>query len=220
MASMWCLSVWNSRQLSIQETARDTKKDLENYLKSTCERFIAQCSEKLLAEFFMFTQKLQKEGFGATPNAPPAGGMVQLQAGNSGRFQNLMREYETVLESTKTQVKAYISLLKFYLPNPLTMNILFRPIKGHLMEAYQTLFMTLSNTVQNYNRTQRQNAPNPGIQPKELLQWAEQEERRANAASSRCVAVYRPKAGADGVLGRPLFWNLPHHLERFVWGWG
>eukprot|EP00668_Euglena_longa_P042338 GGOE01055961.1.p1 GENE.GGOE01055961.1~~GGOE01055961.1.p1 ORF type:complete len:976 (-),score=298.90 GGOE01055961.1:1366-4272(-) len=168
-----------ARHVAIQEKTRDPKKDLEEQLRKVCERFITECSERITAELGPLILKVQGDLKGSVPT-----GTVALQASSSAQFQALKKEYATVLEAVKAQIHTQIAVLKFYLPNPLTMNILFRPVKGSVLEVYQPLHTAFGAYVQKYNLSQHATEANPALAPRELLQWAEEQERLANATAT------------------------------------
>eukprot|EP00667_Euglena_gracilis_P003753 EG_transcript_3766 len=170
-----------TRHMAIQERTRDPKKDLEEHLRRVCEKFIAECSERIAGELAPLTSKVQG---GLKGSVPTSAGAVALQASSSAQYETLKKEYAAALVAVKGHLAAVIGVLKFYLPNPLTMNILFRPVKGSVMEAYQPLHAAFGAYVQKHNLSQHTAEPNPALAPRELLQWAEDQERQVNATAT------------------------------------
>lgn len=56
-------------QMAIQERTRDPKKDLEEHLRRVCEKFIAECSERIAGELAPLTSKVQGGLKGSVPTS-------------------------------------------------------------------------------------------------------------------------------------------------------
>ncbi|XP_072180236.1 conserved oligomeric Golgi complex subunit 3-like [Diadema setosum] len=128
----------------------DSKKDVDNQLKCTCEVFIRHVTDSLASELQAFLKKAQVI---VDLNQEEGGTKVTLR---SQPFASPERVHEVVgasYKQIKSQLPKVFQSMALYLANKDTEYILFRPIKTGVQQAYQQVEELVNN---NYSEEDRQ----------------------------------------------------------------
>eukprot|EP00538_Stauroneis_constricta_P013838 CAMPEP_0119567210 /NCGR_PEP_ID=MMETSP1352-20130426/35289_1 /TAXON_ID=265584 /ORGANISM="Stauroneis constricta, Strain CCMP1120" /LENGTH=139 /DNA_ID=CAMNT_0007616441 /DNA_START=205 /DNA_END=621 /DNA_ORIENTATION=- len=113
--------------VSIQEEAVDSKRDLEDALRSACNAFIDHTSAKLVGETIQLVEQCQKAG---TEN------LKDQRFFEGTKVKDMLTKNASDLEDRLVDVTAQMSL---YLENPATQSILVKPIARRITKALEEL---------------------------------------------------------------------------------
>jgi len=121
----------------VQEHLRDSKKEVDRRLKSSCEHFIQDCVTGMVGQLVQFNSKVLE--------------FYQLRGDKAAKLSTQPWATETqlhdIVAATTRQIKAKVPLIQrkmqLYLANRETEFILFRPIRAQILTAFMTLMTTL-----------------------------------------------------------------------------
>eukprot|EP00249_Psilotum_nudum_P016375 c25792_g1_i1 orf=138-2456(+) len=124
----------------ILESQVDAKKDLEKSLKSTCEQFIMSITKLAVEPMLSFITKVTAVKL--SMNSSTRGRHAELGAPKPLKDQafaapeKVAEMVAKVEDALKDALPGVVSKMKYYLQNPATQSILFKPIKSNIIEAY------------------------------------------------------------------------------------
>jgi len=115
--------------VSVQESSVDSKRDLEDCLRSACNDFIEHTTSSLLGPIFVFVDQCKNASSDGSTDvlrkAPFMNGIVV-----KGRFGNAYENLESELGNVSTQ-------MKLYLENQTTQSILLKPVVRKITRALE-----------------------------------------------------------------------------------
>ncbi|XP_064615702.1 conserved oligomeric Golgi complex subunit 3-like [Liolophura sinensis] len=134
----------------VTENFVDSKKDVDNQLKKTCEEFIHDVSDQCLGPMKNFLTRAD-----VIVTVKKVEGTRQLSLSRQPfaapeKVQDVVAETYKII---KTKVPVIKRSMALYLANRDTESILFKPIKGHLLQTFQQMGQLLQ---ENYSEEDRQ----------------------------------------------------------------
>mmetsp|Transcript_40675 Transcript_40675/g.66006 ORF Transcript_40675/g.66006 Transcript_40675/m.66006 type:complete len:805 (+) Transcript_40675:61-2475(+) len=129
----------------IMETQADSKKDLENELKSACESFILHVTKMAIEPLLSYLTKVSafvsvRNARGESTHSPLYASIRDQTFAHPDRLKEILQSVEDALTNTLPPLMLKMAL---YLNNPATRSILFKPIKTNVMEALTQLHRVL-----------------------------------------------------------------------------
>lgn len=110
--------------VSVQEASVDSKRDLEDALRSACNDFIEHTSQSMAGDVFNFDQQCKASGEQMTEQAFMNGQTVE----------NML---EKTKQSLEEQLAAMVEQMGLYLDNAGTQSILMKPVSRKIVRALE-----------------------------------------------------------------------------------
>ncbi|XP_046853016.1 conserved oligomeric Golgi complex subunit 3-like [Xenia sp. Carnegie-2017] len=142
----------------------DSKKEVDNELKTVCEQFIDSISSSLvspLKDFLSKTDAIQKL---AEEDGKDVKNLLKHQ--HFAKPENVRRLVSESYMLLKSKIPSTLQIMSLYLANKDTEYILFKPVKGNVLENYKRLNELIVNT---YNEENQQIIGSPTTQQISLL---------------------------------------------------
>jgi hypothetical protein len=124
--------------VSVQESSVDSKRDLEDALRSACNDFIEHTSQAMARDVFNFDQ--QCKSFGGT---------MADQAFMNGETVKMM--FANTWESLESQIADVLEQMGLYLDNAATQSILLKPVSRKITRAIEEARKNLEKVVDGEN---------------------------------------------------------------------
>lgn len=141
----------------------DSKKDVDNQLKKTCEGFIRHCTHVMTLELTTFLSKAE-----VVKNIGQEGEGPKLSL-RSQPFAN-PEKLRDIVGITNKQIKSLVSVIfekmSLYLANKDTEHILFRPVKTNIQQSFQRFEILIK---ENYTEEDQQIIGCPSAEEVNLL---------------------------------------------------
>jgi hypothetical protein len=127
--------------LQVKESFIDSKREVDKHLKQTCELYIADLSNQLCGSIRQYLQKAQI--------------ILKMNYDNNNTQKVSLRQqpfakpeilHDLILENynlMKKQLPEIFKIMSLYLANKDTEQILFKPIKNNIQQAYQELIVLI-----------------------------------------------------------------------------
>ncbi|XP_077988329.1 conserved oligomeric Golgi complex subunit 3-like [Glandiceps talaboti] len=134
----------------VTENYRDSKRDVDNQLKRTCEDFIKFVTDSFITDLNAFLQKanvivnLAKEGDAAKVS------LRQQPFAGPDKVHDIVT---TSFKQIKSKLPSILKSMSLYLANKDTEYILFKPIKANVQQAFVQLYTII---VENYSEEDQQ----------------------------------------------------------------
>ncbi|XP_070539445.1 conserved oligomeric Golgi complex subunit 3-like isoform X2 [Ptychodera flava] len=147
----------------VMENYKDSKRDVDNQLKRTCEEFIKHVTDSFISELNAFLQKasvivnLAKSGDAAK---------VSLRQQPFASPDKIHSVVTVSVKQVKSKLPSILKSMSLYLANKDTEYILFKPIKANIQQAFSQL-NTLS--MENYTEEDQQIIGCPSAEEVNLL---------------------------------------------------
>ena len=122
----------------MQESAVDSKRDLEDALRSACNDFIEHTSQSMARDLFNLDEQCKAAG--------PA--MIESTFMNGETVKNV---FEKTLQSLETQVSDVLDQMGLYLDNSVTQSILLKPVSRKIVRAIEEARKNLEKVVDGEN---------------------------------------------------------------------
>eukprot|EP00123_Amoebidium_parasiticum_P014036 comp22291_c1_seq1/m.33053 comp22291_c1_seq1/g.33053 ORF comp22291_c1_seq1/g.33053 comp22291_c1_seq1/m.33053 type:complete len:828 (-) comp22291_c1_seq1:66-2549(-) len=119
---------------TVREQRIDSKKDLDQHLKEACEGFITSSASHLIGPVSAFLQRVADYAFNLKDAQDP-----NLSAQQWARPETVRDLGSEALRQLKTEHPKLLASMALYLRNRETEFILFKPIKGQVMEMWRQL---------------------------------------------------------------------------------
>jgi len=113
--------------VSVQESSVDSKRDLENALKASCNDFIDHCAKTLAGDLLELAEQCR---------AAEAGSLAQHALLNANGILTVVGKAQPDLEASLGSV---LEQLRLYLENPGTQSILLKPVSRKITRATEDL---------------------------------------------------------------------------------
>ena len=124
--------------VSVQESAVDSKRDLEDALRSACNDFIEHTSQSLARDLFNLDEQCKVTGAAMVESAFMNGETVKLV-------------FEKTLHSLETQVSDVVDQMGLYLDNSVTQSILLKPVSRKIIRAVEDARKNLEKVAEGQN---------------------------------------------------------------------
>lgn len=122
----------------VQELLKDSKKEVDRRLKTTCEQFIADSTSFMVGPLQNFNLKVQH--FNVMKQEKKDAKLSSQPWGTPDQVRNVIAECQRLIKSLVPQTQRKMQL---YLANRETEFILFRPIRSAVLSSFMTLLATL-----------------------------------------------------------------------------
>ena len=110
--------------VSVQESAVDSKRDLEDALRSACNDFIEHTSQSIARDIFNLDQQCKAAGEAMTEHAFMNGETVKSM-------------FVVTLQTLETQLTDVLDQMSLYLDNAATQSILLKPVSRKIVRAIE-----------------------------------------------------------------------------------
>lgn len=108
----------------MQESAVDSKRDLEDALRSACNDFIEHTSQSIARDIFNLDQQCKAAGEAMTEQAFMNGETVKSM-------------FVVTLQALETQLTDVLNQMSLYLDNAATQSILLKPVSRKIVRAIE-----------------------------------------------------------------------------------
>ncbi|KAL7571775.1 hypothetical protein ACA910_002866 [Epithemia clementina (nom. ined.)] len=133
--------------VSVQESSVDSKRDLEDALRTACNDFIAHALQSLAGRLVNFVQERSNN----TSTGPSGDGGTGTPNKSQQKIKESPQLVTEILQETVETIKAQLPTLweqmSLYLDNPSTQSILLKPVTKKIMKAVSELKQWMNNTV-------------------------------------------------------------------------